>query len=387
MRRKTRLLLIGYNYFLERELFNASKFTGIELKVFPAHKYGEGYFPALMESVLEYKPDAVLSINAMGIDSEWKLLGLLERIGARLCIWFIDSPEHFIAAPAPESENLLLFSIEKQSLPLLQNWGYKRVHYLPLAADAARFQFERDRFVTEPEITASFIGHTWTLKKAMCLKNRHFPRGILRRYKELGARFAEAPEPSVAAFLQREEPEFFTSAMLSLGNEGLRDLCILICWEANFVRRVPMVRELLPFKSIIAGDPYWKMHLGENEGVLLHPFIGYYTAGLYDLYRNTKVNLNISSAQLPTSTTQRAFDVPAAGGFLLSDFRDQITECFTPGEEVVTFTDVHEIRGLVEYYAANRVAAGTIVANARKRILSDHTYSHRLGVIVSAVSE
>ncbi|MFV0350308.1 MAG: glycosyltransferase [Halodesulfovibrio sp.] len=380
-----RLLLVGSNYYLERELSHAARMVGVEMEVFPAHRHAHDFGTALLEHMRRFRPDAVLSVNAKGLGNWTELPDVLGRMGAALCVWFIDSPEHFVAGSVPDSENLLLFSCERQAMPLLQAWGGRRVHYLPLAADATRLHGQEDLFLPEAEITASFLGVTWTEKKALCLRNGRFPRFILRRYRELGRRFAAAPEPSVMTFLSREEPEFMELARDALGSERLRDVCILICWEANTVKRVPMVRALLPFAPVIAGDAYWKQHIPAHAGVRLHPPIGYYTPDLFDFYRHSRVSLNVSSAQLPTATTQRIFDIPSAGGFVISDHKDQIAECFDIGTEAVTFSRTEEIGPLVEYYAANREAAGNVVANARRRILAEHTYGHRLQAIVRAL--
>lgn len=382
-----RLLLVGSGYYLERELCNAARMAAVEMEVFPAHKHPHDFGTALLEHLMRFRPEAVLSINARGLGRWMELPDVLGRLGMALCVWFIDSPEHFISGAVPDNDNLLLFSCERQAMPLLQTWGGKRVHYLPLAADASRMRGADGCFLPDAEITASFIGHTWVEKKANCLKNVRFPGFILRRYRELGARFADSPEPSVQCFLAREEPAFLESARDALGEEQLRDLCILICWEANAAKRVPMVQALLPYSPVIAGDAYWRLYAGGVKGVQLHPPIGYYSSDLFEFYRHSRVNLNVSSAQLPTATTQRIFDVPCAGGFVISDHKDQIAECFAIGEEAITYARTEEIGPLVEYYGENREAAGKVVASARRRILAEHTYEHRLKTMVRALRE
>jgi len=84
---------------------------------------------------------------------------------------------------------------------------------------------------------------------------------------------------------------------------------------------------------------------------------------------------------------QRVFDCPAAGGFLLTDAQGDIEDLFDPGNEVAAYRSWEECRDLLRFYRARPDARLEIVRAARRRVLSEHTYAHRLDRIVSQVHE
>ena len=90
---------------------------------------------------------------------------------------------------------------------------------------------------------------------------------------------------------------------------------------------------------------------------------------------------------MPRALTQRAFDVPAAGGFPLLDARDQLAACFEIGTEAVCYRAVEEIPELVERYGKDRAAARKVVEAARARIRAEHTYRHRLERLIGVMRE
>ena len=60
-----------------------------------------------------------------------------------------------------------------------------------------------------------------------------------------------------------------------------------------------------------------------------HPDVDY-RSEIAQWYRRIKINLNITSCQMPTALNQRVFDVPACGGFILNDNQTDLKELFSP---------------------------------------------------------
>ncbi|MFW6324943.1 MAG: glycosyltransferase family protein [Desulfovibrionales bacterium] len=382
-RKSPRILMLSFGYYLERELSSAAKRLDIPFLLFKANGRGKRYVPDLLQAVRDFKPSFLLSVNMLGLDDSGNLPEILSRFQIPIGIWFIDSPEHFLPPQVKTPQNLAVFTTEPQAVSLLQNKGYAPVECLPLAADASRFDLGSELFLPEPRLGVTHVGTTWIEKKALCLKNTRFPRFILRRFKNLAREFARTPSSSVREFLARADPQFLDKSKKALDPRNLRDLFILICWEANHLFRTRMIEKILPFRPLIVGDRYWGAALrGREENFVYHPPIGYYLPDLPALYRMSRVNFATSSVQMPTSVTQRAFDVPAAGGFLLSDMRDQLIACFEPEKEIWTYSSADEIPEKVARGLRDRASAAAVVHAARKRIMAEHTYEHRLKTII-----
>ena len=69
---------------------------------------------------------------------------------------------------------------------------------------------------------------------------------------------------------------------------------------------------------------------------------------------------------------------PLSGGFILTDFKEQLAEVLEPGREVVCYHQPEEIPDLVRFYLAHPGDREKIILRARARVLQEHTYRHRL---------
>jgi len=92
--------------------------------------------------------------------------------------------------------------------------------------------------------------------------------------------------------------------------------------------------------------------------------------------------LNTFSLAEGNSLNCRAFEVAGAGGLQIIEYRSAIEECFEPGKELLVFSTYDE---LTEHLARARnhpEQMKPIRQAGAKRALSDHTYQHRLRVIL-----
>ena len=83
----------------------------------------------------------------------------------------------------------------------------------------------------------------------------------------------------------------------------------------------------------------------------------------------------------------RAFELAAAGACQVVDLKDDLPHLFKPGDEVVTFRDLPELRRQLTYYLAHPDEALAIGANARRRALAEHTVRHRVEEIIAVVRD
>lgn len=104
------------------------------------------------------------------------------------------------------------------------------------------------------------------------------------------------------------------------------------------------------------------------------------------IFNATTVNVNLHSSTWVDGVdpagdfvNPRTFELAAVGAFQLVDARRLLPPLFVAGEEVVTFEDVRALRDLVRAWLArsadDRAAVG---AAARRRVLAEHTYRHRM---------
>ncbi len=83
----------------------------------------------------------------------------------------------------------------------------------------------------------------------------------------------------------------------------------------------------------------------------------------------------------------RVFELAAAGACQVVDLKEELPPLFKPGEEVVAYRDLADLRRQVAYYLAHPEEARAIGDNARRRALAEHTLRHRLEEILLVVKE
>jgi spore maturation protein CgeB len=81
----------------------------------------------------------------------------------------------------------------------------------------------------------------------------------------------------------------------------------------------------------------------------------------------------------------RTFELAASGAPQVVDFKDDLATLFKPGEEVIAYRDVAELRRQLDHHLAHPDEARAIGDNARRRALAQHTLKHRIEEILAVV--
>lgn len=389
-----RLLLITSKYFLMGEVTGACRKLGVPIHLLTLENQeigGAEFIRRLLSAVLEFRPDCVLTLNHLGIDREGLLIDLLTRLQLPLASWFVDNPHLILHLYAGSTGPwTALFTWDADNLESLRQQGYPHVRYLPLGTDPERFRPRPGEKPPAPFLPArvSFVGNSMVTKVAQRMKKTRLPRALLRTYRAVAAAFGASAERSVGAFIPAGADEETARAYANLSdNESRLAYETLLTWEATRQYRADCVRELLPFAPLIVGDAGWKtIFRRETRPWRLHPEVNYYE-GLPLIYPFSDINFNCTSKQMKGAVNQRVFDVPAAGGFVLTDWREQMENLFEPGREMTFYRDFGEIGELTRYYLTHAAQRKRVAAAARARVLSEHTWTHRLRTLLAAMRD
>jgi spore maturation protein CgeB len=387
-RRARRLLLFQSGYFLDRELLGAARELNLESSVWRFKRSlradGDNY-RELLKIIGDFRPDLLLTVNHLGFDADGLLDDLLARLSVPAASWFVDSPVFILGRSRP-GPGIQAFSWDRDYLPFLRGRGFAGVHYLPLASDGEIFKPPPRQL--PPARNLAFVGDSLSAATEKCLGQLKRPWG-----ERQAADFLAAVDALAEDFLAGPELLPDRAALARLAEKfGLNDIAdcrgplgSLVTWRASRLWRLKVLRAL-PWPNLtVAGDRHWGGLLGLGPGRLCPP-LDYYR-DLAAFYQGSRVNLNITSAQMKTGLNQRVFDVPAAGAFLLTDWRGQLEEAFEPGREVVAYRSPEEARGLAAWYAApeHDRAREKVVRAARRRVRGEHLYRHRLAKILAAL--
>lgn len=110
-------------------------------------------------------------------------------------------------------------------------------------------------------------------------------------------------------------------------------------------------------------------------------YIDYYTQ-MPKVFKCSKVNLNISLKTIRTGIPLRILDILASGGFVISNFQEELAEYFRLGEEIITYGDIEELYYLVNYYLQHEEERKEIAARGLQRVKEDFRFEERMKVIL-----
>ena len=105
------------------------------------------------------------------------------------------------------------------------------------------------------------------------------------------------------------------------------------------------------------------------------------------IMRDSVISLNFSAGYVSDAghdrqLKARTFEVPGAGGFLLSDPAPGLAEAYAIRQEIDVFHDLPELAEKIRYYLANPAIRDRIAQAGFQRTRTTHTYDQRLSAIL-----
>lgn len=371
-RRPIRVLILESHYWIDQACAAAAERLGwqvaraqVTMQGHMSRELLQGFF----QTLIEVRPDFVLSINLSGMDVD----GMLARFFADLQIphatWFVDDPRTILMGRTDfSSDYAVALTWEATYTDYLSQCGFAAVKTLPLALDESVFLIPSNG---EPCHPPAFVAHSmvdyaereWEAVRArpalLAAVNQAFNEGRVNRVC-----FGAGMESVLGAEASEFDAEDLRRAELVFFIEGTRRL------------RRELVETLVPEGLVVRGDEAWQS-IAPQWGPGLS-----YTGELAPFYRDCTVNLNSTSIQMATAVNQRVFDCPGAGGFLVTDNQTSLADLFDMETEVAVYNTLEEAREQLRWFVARPEARRAITTRARKRILGEHTYRHRLEEMV-----
>ena len=350
-----------------KEIYLDTRIQEGEERVFYDHK-------RLLKELIEFKPDAVFTLNHRGLNDP---LGRVARILALLKIptlsWHLDSPfwnlEHIRRTDNPYQT---IFCFDQAYIkPLKDILRASSVVYLPNATDPGLFRPVSGDRRDQRDVT--FVG-------SLCLSSF---RSLSRKTLGIGK---SRLQPLIlfleeAARRSWDPGDMVVQARRTLPgiseNVDQDGLCHLADEYRAYRYRADMIEQVKDLDLMLYGDEDWL------ELVRSSQFGGRaeYYGDLPDIYGTSAINLNLSRPQVRTGLNQRFFDVPAAEGFLLTDFREDILDLFEEGDEIAVFRSPTELKETVRKFLEDAPRRKQMARRARRKVLDRHTYVHRVDTI------
>lgn len=375
------VMVLDSGYMLIRDVVRAFQRQGHKVMRVSVGKTagGEAMIEAILGGIVEFKPDFILAVNHLGFDEDGVLTDFLGSVEMPVASWFVDSPSLIIGDYGHNvSPYVAMLLWEQDYVPTIQKMGFEHVRYLPLGTDETVFAPMRTSPKDRKRYAAKigFVGDS--MVTAAAKKLSELPPHLREKVQEASELVAHADRMrSLASLLEEVAPEL----------EGPQRTAFeaAVLWRATLMYRLECLQALEGAGQFaIYGDVEGWRKLGVKAEI--RPKVSYYET-LPLVYNCCDINFNATSMQMRTAVNQRVFDVPACGAFLLTDHQNALEGLFEVGREVITYSSPEEAREWVRYYINNPNKRDDVADLARKRVLAEHTYTHRINAIIDIMRE
>lgn len=361
--------MLDTGYYLVNDVLEAAADLGwnaLALRTRAEGKADGGFVGELLKALVAHRPDFVLTMNHLGFDEKGVLASLLSSYEIPLASWFVDHPMPILGgADANATPYCQAFCFERTALPWLARHGYTAPVYLPTGSNRRHFhpaavdQAARQRL----SWPLTFVGNSWWVKAREEPPEwaRRCAGDFRARYEVTRRALTNGFEDHLGEFSPGPDRRRYAVAQVALA-------------EASMVSRQRFAAALVPEGLRLFGDDHWR-HL--VPGVDLNCPVRY-AQTLPALFSASAVNANVTAEQMPTAVNQRVWDVPGAGGFLLTDAQQDVLDFFEDGKDVAVYRDLDELTAKARHYLRHPVQRAAIAKAGFEKVERAHRLTHRL---------
>lgn len=369
------ILYIEWNSFGNEDMKEAFQAQGHTLICFPfSNKEGRqdtSTESSLMEELRSKTPDLVFSFNYFPLISN-----VCKKADIRYISWVYDSPYVMLYSYTAINPCNTIYVFDKDLCLEFQRAGIRTVHYLPMAANTDRL----DRLIPSHSFDISFVGSLYTEKHNFFERMTtlsDYAKGYLDALMsaQMNVQGYNFIQESLSPIME----DLYQALPMEPNADGVETREYLY---AQYVinRKITGLERTALLQAIAARHP---LHLFTHDknftmpNLINHGPVDNVTQ-MPQVFKSSKINLNISLRSIKSGIPQRAFDIMGSGGFLLSNFQADFLDDFVPGEDFDYYEDGDDLLAKIDYYLSHDAERRIIAQNGHEKIKAAHTYRHRV---------
>ena len=302
-----------------------------------------------------------------------------------LC-WIVDSPvlELYSAAIARECNRVFIF--DRALFEEISPMNPKRVFHLPLAANVSEkeelFRNTDNRIKRKFSHDLAFVGSLYTEKcpydlvKGLSEGTRGYLEGIMDAQRFVyGYYFIEdLLNDDIINEFKVCLPRFFS---LPYGNFLTDKRTVAQFYIGNKISAAERVETFTMLAECFNTYIYTASDTGKIPNIHNMGTARTLTE-MPVIFNQSKININITSKMIRTGLPLRIFDVLSSGGFLISNYQEEIPELFDPGEDLVVYESLEELKYLAGYYMSHDKERKAIAERGFIKLRDNYTYDKQM---------
>lgn len=387
-----KVLFYQWNAFMQKGIENAFKRMTIEYDIF-FYQFADGeswekdeiFVDKFAKSLNKCGYDAVLSVNYVPLISN-----ICEEKGVPYISWVYDSPIHIRNLETMHNRCNRIYFFDRGQAEEYQRMGYENVYHMPLAVDGSVYEKMIQTVTTgdcnKYQSDISLVGQLYQSDFAyLCGPLDEYDCGFLEgvinaQLKIYGGYFLD--KVITDKVLERLNDSYRRAS----GNTftlGKRELEYTLACEITGRERY-MALALLSKRY--GTSLYSKDQDSRLSGVNFRGYVDYYSQ-MPKVFSLSNINLNISLKTIRTGIPLRILDVMGCGGFVLTNYQEELLEWFTPGEDIVIYESLEDLVEKTTYYMEHEEQRKSIAWNGYEKVKREFDFESRLRRMFEDIGE
>ena len=328
--------------------------------------------------------DAVFSVNFMPLASM-----VCQNMQVKYYSWVYDNPIHIRdLTPLLNDCNEVFFFDGQQAA------GYAaagvNAHHLPLAASTEVFRgainnggvnnaaggascFTADVSMVGQLYSTDYAAYTSVLEPYL----KGYLEGIIAAQSKLYGAYLipELVRDDLLEAMNRCYDEKLKGVKNLEGfRMGRRELeYMLACEVTNRERRLVLALLAAHYDTVL----YSAGRADDIKGLRQGGYIDYLTQ-MPAVFAGSRINLNVSLKAVQSGIPLRVLDIMACGGFVLTNYQEEIAQLLMPGEACVVYESIEDMYEKAAFYLAHEAERQRIAAAGRELVARDFTFEERI---------
>ena len=393
-----KILFIEWASFGNEDIKEAFTAEGHTLVCFPfSNRDGRGdtEIETELSGVLHRElPDVVFSFNYFPVISQ-----VCKKEGIRYISWIYDSPYVMLYSYTAVNPCNVIYVFDKELYLEFHNAGIHTVHYMPMAANVTRLDricvddpVQKDCSGSSDHTTAagykqlpllydvSFVGSLYTEQHNFydrMTSLSEYARGYLEAL--MAAQMKVQGYNFIQESLEPVMDDLYKALPMDPNPDGVESREYLyaqyvINRKITGLERTDLLAAVTQrhVLDLFTHDTAFAMENLRNHGT------ADYYCQMPLIFKQSRINLNISLRSIKSGIPLRAFDIMGSGGFLLSNFQADFLDDFIPGEDFVYYESKEDLLDKIDYYLSHEKERAVIARNGHDKVAAGHTFRHRV---------
>lgn len=308
-----------------------------------------------------------------------------------LC-WTVDCPVLELFSTAIQYDTNKIFLFDRAQYEYFHPYNTTGTFHLPLASQVSRFD-KVIQGITSQDVSRfhndiSFVGSLYSEKnplhhlKSLPEYQQGYINGIVEASLQVtGCHFIESLVTPALLSALKKDPEFYLPASAITDSATYIAAHEYIGMQAAECTRIRTLNELAKHFSVTL---YTQSDTSSLENVKVCSPIDSLIE-MPRVFHLSKINLNMTIPAIQTGLPLRIFDILGCGGFLITNYQEELPELFEIGVDLEVYTCIEELIEKCDFYLRNDSIRQKIAENGYKKVQKQHSYETRIAEMLSHI--